>query len=292
MTDIHRIDHSVVVTITDLDKLAGVYEALGFTVTPASRHLANARPGEPKVRLGTANRCVVFTENYIELLGLVDPDGGDQWGVRRLASAHEGLRGQILGCADAEAVDRRLNASGMTTSGVLALERDVETARGVATVRARAVRLDLGGTPEGALGIGEIEDRSVIYQPEFMTHPNGAVGLSAITLVVADAELDHYLRRYHTLLDVDHHTHGPRYVFPLPVGQVEIAPVSAMDTLLPGQSAPVLPYVAAQTIDVADLHSARSLINSNGIATRPLSDGFLVRAEDTLGANIVFQEPR
>ncbi|WP_163507453.1 VOC family protein [Fodinicola acaciae] len=284
MTDIDRVDHTVVVTITDLDGLARTYERLGFTVSPESRHLANARPGEPKTPLGTANRCVVFADNYVELLGLVEPDGGDQWGVRRLAAAHEGLRGQIFGCLDADAVDRRLTEAGMETSGVLAMERDVQTPQGIAKVRARAVRMDLNGAPEGALGFGEIGDRSMIFQPPFMKHENGAVELSGVLLVVADVELDHYLDRYRTLLDVQE---DERRVFQLRLGQLRIAPVSTLDDLLPGQTAPVLPYVAAQTVTVTDLSPARALIEGNGFDVRPLDNGFFVHA---FGANIVFQE--
>jgi hypothetical protein len=284
MTDIDRLDHSVVVTITDFDGLAKTYQRLGFTVSPESRHQANARPGEPKTLMGTANRCVVFADNYIELLGLVDPQGADQWGLKRLAAAYEGLRGQIFGCMDAKAVDERLTAAGLQTSGVLAMERDVETPAGIRKVVARAVRMDMRGAPEGALGFGEIGDRSMIFQPQFMTHPNGAVELSAVLLVVADDEIEFYLRRYRTLLDV---TEDDRRVFQLPLGQVQIAPVSTLDELLPGQKAPVLPYVAAQTVTVTDLPKARTLIEGNGISTYPLASGFFVHE---FGANIVFQE--
>jgi hypothetical protein len=61
-----------------------------------------------------------------------------------------------------------------------------------------------------------------------------------------------------------------------------------MDEVLPGQVAPVLPYVAAQTVTVGDLDAARSVIERNGVATRSLPSGFFVRAEDCLGANTVF----
>jgi len=289
VTDIDRIDHAIIVTLGELDPLAAGFERLGFTVSPTSRHHANTSPGEPPRPLGTANRCIVFTENYLELLGIVDPDAGDEWGVRRMAAAYEGLRGQVLGTTDPHALDRRLTAAGVATSRVLTLERAVDTPAGPAVLRAEAVRLDLGEVPgEGGLAFGRIADRSVLFQPALMKHANGALGLAAITFVVADDELAHYVARYTTLLDVEVRQNGPRSVFALEHNRVEFVPESAMAQVLPGETAPVLPYVAAQTITVADLAAARALVEGNGVPTRTVDGGFLVGAAAAFGAATIF----
>lgn len=58
--------------------------------------------------------------------------------------------------------------------------------------------------------------------------------------------------------------------------------------MLPGERVPTLPCLAAQTVVVADLNSARKLVESNGIGAHGMSDGFFVSAADALGASIGF----
>lgn len=52
---INGFHHTGVVT-RDLDGLAARYTALGFTVSPRSRHLLGVAPGEPPVAGCTANQ--------------------------------------------------------------------------------------------------------------------------------------------------------------------------------------------------------------------------------------------
>ncbi|GAA0895182.1 MULTISPECIES: hypothetical protein [Streptomyces violaceusniger group] len=107
--------------------------------------------------------------------------------------------------------------------------------------------------------------------------------------MVADEETDRYVERYRKVLGIPARQIGPRHVFALRIGGLEIVPLSALDEVLPGEKAPTLPYVAAQTVAVNDLGRAKSVIEGNGFATRPLPDGFFVSADDTRGANLVFE---
>ncbi|MGA8116464.1 MAG: VOC family protein [Actinocatenispora sp.] len=290
VTGIDRIDHPMVLT-TDLDSLALAYQAIGFLLTPQSSRHRGTDPATGATRpLGTANRHVVFAENSIELLGLMDPDAPDPWGTRRLLAAYEGVRAIVFGCGDAEAVDTRLTTAQLATTGVLGFRREVDTPTGSATMCARTAHLLPMHTPEGGLGIAEHLTPELVRQARYTGHPNGAVALSAVTLVVADADLDGYLERYRTLLDATPHDDGPRHVFPLRRGRVELVPASAMDEVLPGESAPVLPFMAALTVTVADLGTARSVVRGNGVAVHEVRDGFFVRAADARGAAVVFTE--
>lgn len=109
-------------------------------------------------------------------------------------------------------------------------------------------------------------------------------------LVVADDELDGYAAHYSTTLDRPMVVEGPRRTFPLRAGRVEIVPDAAFDEVLPGEELPRLPFIAARSVAVADAELARKLVEDNGIATRPLPNGFLVGAADAFDAAIVFKE--
>src|SRR5688572_19550272 len=59
--EIAGIDHAIV-GVRDLEQARASYQRLGFRVTPRGRH----------VGWGTANYCVMFERDYLELLGIVD----------------------------------------------------------------------------------------------------------------------------------------------------------------------------------------------------------------------------
>ncbi|GAB3568404.1 hypothetical protein GCM10027445_18410 [Amycolatopsis endophytica] len=286
MSDIDYLDHTVVLS-RDLAEIAARYEALGFTLSPPSAHRLSEQLGGPMAgHTCTANRCACFGESFVELLGIVAPDAPDPWHVKELSASHRGLL-LTVGTGDAEATERRWRSAGFPSTGVRDLERDVETPEGERTVRARGVYLD----PGSALGVGFQAGQHLtpqyVHQPHLLSHPNGAVGLASVLLVVADDALDTYAERYSVILDVPHGTDGPKRVFPLRAGRFEVTPVSAAREFLPVHDTPVL---AAQTIAVTDLGRARKLVEGNGIETRTVPDGFLVRAADAGGAAVVFSE--
>ncbi|MGE5147223.1 MAG: VOC family protein, partial [Candidatus Eiseniibacteriota bacterium] len=58
------IDH-VLIAVRDLEAARQGWTRLGFTLTPRGRHIGQ----------GTANYCIMFGRDYLELLGVVEPDG-------------------------------------------------------------------------------------------------------------------------------------------------------------------------------------------------------------------------
>ncbi|MDF2710657.1 MAG: hypothetical protein K0R62_6309 [Nonomuraea muscovyensis] len=169
-----------------------------------------------------------------------------------------------------------------------ALEREVSTPQGRRTVRADSVRVDAVHTPEGALQATQHHTPQYVHQPRYLDHPNGAVGLHSVLLVVPDGEVDAHEERYARMLDADVWIDGPRRVLPLRHGRVEIVPASAIGELLPGHTPEALPLLAAHTVAVTDLTAARRLVEANAIATRATPGGFYVAAEDACGVPLAF----
>jgi hypothetical protein len=283
--DIYYIDHSVFMTL-DLDGAAARYQALGFTLSPASQHMGSATPGGQIGPIGTSNQCAYFGQNYIELLGFDPGSTLDPWHVRHLVEQYEGLHGVMVGCGDADEVVRRLNESGIANSGVLSLERDVDTPEGTRTARFRSVapQMELGGN----LRVAQHLTPEYIHQERYLTHANGASELTAVLLVVADDELEDYVRTYGAVLGVGARTDGPRRILQLQLGRIEIVGASALDEVLPGETPPDLPFWAAQSVTVAEVDAARALVEGNGIPTHSLpGGGFVVRAADAFGTSSV-----
>ncbi|MFD9735181.1 VOC family protein [Umezawaea sp. NPDC059074] len=286
--DTDHVDHSINVT-GEYEKTWARYEELGFTLSPESRHAVTVEAGGPMVPSCTANRCAYFGESFIELIGIVDAAAPDPWHVLPLVDRYQGLHGASFGFGDSEHALVRLRSVDLASSGVLSLQRPVDTPDGPATVRARSVHIDRAKTPEGILHTAEHLTPQFVHQPRFLEHANGARYLDSVLLVVADDELPAYRDRYTAMLGRPATTDGPRQVFQLRVGRVEIIPASALPEVLPGETAPVLPFWAAQGVVVEDLTMARTLIEANGITTHPVPDGFFVSAADAYGTAVVFR---
>jgi hypothetical protein len=287
--DIDRIDHSVLYT-TDMDATAATYEALGFTLSPLSMHMGSDRPGGERKPMGAGNRCALFGRTYLELLGLFGDGSVDPWNIRPLIARYEGLHGCSFGCDDAETVYQRLCEAGLSSSGVLPLQRDVETADGVATARFQAVHLDRTLTPEGLIHIAHHLTPELIHQSRYLDHANGATHLHSVLLVVDDTELEATVTRYALTLGTEPVAEGPLRVLPLPIGRMQIVAVSAFGEALPGEPVPALPYLAGQAVAVKDVGAARALVEGNGFTVRELPGGFFVGAGEARGAAIAFLE--
>lgn len=287
-TDIDYIDHTVLIT-TDIAAASARYEALGFTLSPVSPHHLAERPGGPLLPTCTANRCAYFGQSFIELLGIVDPAAPDPWGVHQLRRTYRGLL-MTLGSREIQATAERLRATGLASAGIRALEREVSTPDGPRTVRADSVRIDAAHTPEGALQVTQHFTPQYVHQPHYLDHPNGALGLHSVLLVVPDDEIDDHEERYARILDADVWIDGPKRVLPLRHGRVEIIPRSSLGDFLPGHAVPSLPLLAAHTVAVRDLTAARELVERNMIATRTTPGGFYVTAEDACGVPLAFTQ--
>jgi hypothetical protein len=269
-------------------RAADRFAALGFTLSPASAHrLSDGLGGPVATYTCTANRCAAFGESFIELLGIVDENAPDPWHVEQLAASHHGLL-LTFGAGDAEVVERRWRAAGFPSTGVRSLERDVETPDGTRTVRARGVYLGA----DSALGVGIQAGQHLtpqyVHQPHLLEHPNGAVGLHSVLLVVPDGAVESYVERYSLILAAASRVDGPKRVWALRAGRLEIIPESALAEVFPGEQAPALPFLAAQSVAVRDLDVARKIVEGNGVDTREMPGGFFVPAADAFGASVGF----
>ncbi|WP_207483345.1 VOC family protein [Arenibaculum pallidiluteum] len=173
---IPRIDHTLI-GVPDLEAARGAWERLGFAVTPRGRHIG----------WGTANYCVMFPDDYVELLGIVDPtqfvNRLDLFLERRGA----GLMGLAWGIDDAAAVHAALASAGLAEPP-RALARLLELPEGDVMPRFELVPLASGATPALSSFCCRHLTPELLRRPEWQEHRNGAVGLEGVTVAVADPD--------------------------------------------------------------------------------------------------------
>lgn len=171
------LDH-LLIGVSDLEKARAAYERLGFRATPRGRHIG----------WGTANYCLMFPHDYVELLGIVDASQFTNNLDVFLAEHGEGLLGTAFAGNDLDAAAERLHALGYDSDGPKDLKRTLELPEGDALPRFRLLHLPAEATPGLRAFICRHLTPDMVWQKPWLDHPNGACRVAALTVVVENPE--------------------------------------------------------------------------------------------------------
>lgn len=180
------IDHAII-GVHNLEEARDIYRRLGFTVTPRGRH----------VGWGTANYCMMFENDYLELLGLVDPKAFTN-GLEEFLTGGEGGLGIAFRTEDAARAQTVLREAGLTSEPVRRLGRVLEADEGEIALSFDNLHLNPDATPGLRAFLCQHLQPDVMRRSEWLTHANGAVGMASITVVVPNVALvvDAYTRLF------------------------------------------------------------------------------------------------
>ena len=171
---ISGIDH-VLVGVRDLESAREAWRRLGFTLSPRGRHIG----------WGTANYCIMFPEDYIELLGILDPSQFTN-NLDRFLETREGLMGLAFATDDAAAAAERLRQAGIDADGPKDLARLLDLPEGEAKPAFRLVFPPAEATPGLSAFICNHLTPELVRRPSWLAHANGALAISSMTVVVED----------------------------------------------------------------------------------------------------------
>ncbi len=169
-----------------LDEAARVLSAIGFRLTPFTAQRNRTEAG--LVASGTANRCVMLREGYLEFLAAVS----DTPLARQLQAAtarHVGLHLIAFAVSDAEAARRRLSEGGFHPGEPVALTRPVETEDGAGDeARFTVIRVPPDAMPEGRVQVLAHHTEAAVWQERWLAHDNGVRSLGAVLIAVEDPD--------------------------------------------------------------------------------------------------------
>lgn len=168
------IDH-LIIGVRDLDAARARYARLGFNSTPRGRH----------VGWGTANYCIMFENDYLELLGIVDPSQFTNH-LDRFLERQEGLLGIALGSRDAAGTHAAWREAGLAAEPPRALGRLLESEEGPVDLRFRNVMLPRGQAGGISLFASEHLTPAELRRPAWLVHPNGAKAIRSCTVLAPD----------------------------------------------------------------------------------------------------------
>lgn len=267
------LDH-VIIAVADLERAAGIFRALGFTLAPRGEH----------AEWGTANHCVMFGDDYLELLA-ARAEGAPADRVRAFTAARgDGLMGLVWGTEDAAADCARL---GLEPPGDLSRTIEGEVACFKAGV------LPPETTPGVASFLCQHLTPRVLRREGWTEHANGAVRILSVTAVMAEplglmAAWDRLIGPAASTATDDtvavHTRHGMVFLCrPDDLGQMH---PEAEDL-----DAPPAPALVALTLQVTNADDAARVLRQNGIPfDRDRQGKVVVYPEDACGILLELQE--
>lgn len=177
-----RLDH-VGVIVRDLDANARAWEQMGFLLSPVSRQRGRMPDRDETGPWATANRCAIFQDGYLELIGVVDDACFNPWApfLRRFEGMH--ILALRVDSADEawSALERIASHSGQFSPPVQR-ERSLDVDGEPRTMRFRNIFSRDAHCPEGRIIVIEHQTPQYLWQPRYLDHPNGAAALEAVFL--------------------------------------------------------------------------------------------------------------
>jgi hypothetical protein len=167
------IDH-IIVGVRGLEAARANWARLGFTVTPRGRHIGQ----------GTANYCIMFGRDYLELLGFVERDEHAHRLETFLAQREGAMSVAFAPERDAAATSAALAGLGLHPTAPRALGRALELPEGDVIPQFSLVNLPSEETPALDCFICGHLTPELVRRPEWLRHANGVTGIRTVHLLV------------------------------------------------------------------------------------------------------------
>lgn len=169
--NIAGIDHAII-GVRDLDQARTGFEKLGFRATPRGRH----------VGWGTANYCLMFERGYLELLSIIDPEAFTN-DLDSFLEEREGMMSVALETTDPESTRNAWREAALEPADVKDLSRLLEPDT---ELQFKNVMLAADRTAGLPLFACAHLTPAPMRQPGWTEHPNGVIGINAITVLTPD----------------------------------------------------------------------------------------------------------
>ncbi len=275
--------------IPDMASAAEAFERLGFLLTPYTEHTNSTAPGEPILPAGSANRCIMLREGYLEVLTpTADTAIGQE--LRAGIDRYVGLHLVAFGCSDAPAQRERLIGEGFDQRPVVDLRREVALEDGsTGGLQFTVIRPVPGTMAEGRIQFLTHYTPDLLWEERWMRHPNGAERLTDIILCVVDP--DEAAGRYERYIGRKLRSIPGGWSMNCDRGRLTLLDPAGLKQAIPGAEPPSLPYIAAYAIACGDLAQCRRHLDQAGIVYSALTDTVLaVSLPAALGGTILFTD--
>jgi hypothetical protein len=258
----------------DPEAASAALTAAGFAPTPRSVQVnpqvsASGKGGV--VLTGTGNVTSMFCRGYIEILyKTADTALGRE--LDSAMSRYAGVHLAAFSVADAATERRRLESADFRVRPLAHFERPVETEAGPDIAKFTVTRVEAGEMAEGRIQILTHHTEAAVWQPRWLSHPNGATGL--IDVVIATAKVEEAAGRFSRFLGRPVTDSAFGKAIRLDRGGVQLVTDAAFSRLAPDLSRPSLPFIGLYAIAVRSIPALCGSLQRGGISFAA-QDGFV-----------------
>jgi hypothetical protein len=261
--------------VRDPQVAAAALARAGFAPTPVSVQVAP--DGGPT---GTGNVCAMLTRGYVEVLfKTADTPLGREF--EAALARYSGIQLAAFAVADASAWHQRLGEVGFRTRPLAPFKRPVGTETGTATAAFTVARVEPGEMAEGRIQMLTHHTEDAVWQKRWLAHPNGALGLASLTIVVAD--VDEAAARYARFTRRAAVRTRAGQAVALDRGRIDLVAPDAFAAALPEIAIPSLPFIGGYGVTVASLDRVEATLRSGGLAFRRAGDCLIAPFPEELG---------
>jgi hypothetical protein len=267
------LDH-VAYFLPNIGASSDVLSNLGFNLTPFSAQQHRLQAAGPLLPAGTANRCAMLQNGYLECLAPTHDTPNAQQ-LRSAMARYTGVHLIAFGTAAPAADYQRLEHEGFAPLPPLSLQRES------GTVRFTVVRVPPPSMAEGRIQFCQHHTPAMMWQPRWMTHANRAVGLAGVLLCVADPVAT--AARYARFTGLPVRAAGAGWRLDTARGYLLFVDAVTLGHAL-GITAPTLPWIAGYVLDSDDMQTTRDVTGG-----RALGERLCVTLPAAVGGVILFQ---
>ncbi|WP_421782755.1 VOC family protein [Kiloniella litopenaei] len=165
------IDH-LLIGVQQLEEARHHYLRLGFRLTPRGRHIG----------WGTANYCIMFPDDYLELIGIVDKSQ-DTNGLDVFLESGQGGLGLAFRSENISQTAACLQEMNVPIDGPKDLKRILELEHGDVMPAFELLRYDNQVSPQVSSFVCDHKTPDVVWQSQWLEHANSACGIKRVVYV-------------------------------------------------------------------------------------------------------------
>ncbi|MGA2892504.1 MAG: VOC family protein [Xanthobacteraceae bacterium] len=270
--------------VADADAASEALKCAGFTATPRSIQVNPDGNGGVSLT-GTGNVTAMLRGGYIEALyRTADTALGRELDVA--VARYPGVHLAAFSVSNAAAAHQRLESSGFRVRAVVNMERAVETAGGAGVARFTVARVEPNQMAEGRIQILTHHTEAAVWQPRWLSHPNGALGL--VDVVIATENIEEAANRFSRFLGRPVTENAAGQFIRLDRGGVQLITREIFLNLAPGATLPSLPFIGVYAVSVRSFSVLRAALQSGDVVFTQGEKFVFARFPSALGAGAWF----
>jgi hypothetical protein len=279
------LDH-VAHFVRDADAASNALGRCGFAPTPVSIQVS-PDPASGTRPTGTGNVTVMFEHGYTEVL-FKTSDTPLSREFDAALERHAGMHLAAFAVADAETAHRRLAANNFAVRELVRMSRPVASETGENTAAFTIARVEPGAMPEGRIQMLTHHTEHTVWQPRWLSHPNGTTGLIDVVIAVADVEEAAQRFSRFTGRAATRTPSGAGALIRLDRGGINLVSHTLAAERLPELAFPTLPFMIGYALQVKSLATAEAAVDDANLEWHALDTGIAAKFPTELGEGAWF----